>query len=758
MHSVDVTPEMKESVMEGQTMFRKITYDEAVQIGNDFAKTHKGAAKKMVFSKGATEVEQQMRDAGFTDLSIQVVLDNYKSGDLPTQSYLRSSDAIMFYEYPTDEELYAALWHENGHRAMRMIYEDDLSEVERVFDNLPKGLKETFVEFLKSRNYAPEDYPKESITHFIEDVYRDGVFAGGSYDITHFFKGLEGGAIDFANFAQQIINYTRYGRKETRNNIGVDTGENVREQAQERNAERREEGTGVAEATTGTAEATGGLTEEITERTLFRKAEQIGEDEVVLAENAVTALGEKLNIPARVVNDVESLPENKRDKKGWVENGEVVVVMDNHVSMEDAMQTVLHEVVGRKGLRAVMGEEFDALLDVVYRNLPKDVKGRINYIVMTQFVTPRQATEEYLAELAGKGDVSDDVKQWMRDYFRNEMNLEVEDGELQYMLWKNNQRKQTPNVISMVQDSVMEAETNTGDNGTRFRTANDTAKDAYEKNVRGRWNKVKEGHYDRLRSVRKAQEAIADETGMPISDSEDVYSYAEHLPSINKIMKEQFDNKFLTPFIKLLKRIYDVEFNGKKLDEKSVERYTNAKHGLERNRDMAVANGLTTVEEVDGKKKPVFNKDAYEDWQTKKAAILAENITWEEKQDKLDELAKTYGAKLKDYSGLTAIFDPEGKMKYKQLRDEAIKYVTEMEGAVGKKSIDELWTIVKGMTDFSLKQSYESGLLSKDMYESISKRYEFYVPLRGFTEETAEASGIFVEHGPDIMAKLLEKI
>lgn len=713
-------------------MFRKVTYDEAVQIGNDFANTHKGAAKKMVFSKGAAEVEQQMRDAGFTELSIKVVLEDYKSGDLSDAVYLRSSDGIVFYKYPTDTEVYASLWHENGHRAIRKIYGNDLSEVERVFNTLPEDIRNEKIEELEERGYTKEEFPKETVCYFIQDAYTIGALDNAKVDLTDFGKAYPD-MKDFANFVQQIINYTRHG-KGNEDFVSKAEGEfsqgKINTRLQERDARGREEGTGTSET------ATGGLTEEV--RTLFSKREQLGEDEVVLTENAVAALGEKVNAPARVVNDVESLPENKRDKKGWVENGEVVVVMDNHVSMEDAMQTVLHEVVGRKGLRAVMGEEFDVLLDHVYKNLPKGVKSRINNAVMTRFVTPRQATEEYVAELAEKNSPAlNDIKQRVGDYFRNAMNLEVEDGELRYMLWKNNQRKQTPSVVSMVQDRAMETETNTGDNGTRFRTVRD-AKVSYEKGVRGWWNKFKEGHYDRLRSVRKAQEAIAAETGMSISDSEDVYSYAEHLPSINKIMKEQFDNKFLTPFVKLLKRIYDVKLNGKKLDEKSVERYTNAKHGLERNRDMAVANALTTVEEVDGKKKPVFNKDAYEDWQSKKAAILAENITWEEKQDKLDALAKTYGAKLKDYSGLTAIFDPEGKMKYKQLRDEAIKYVTVMEDAIGKKDIDNLWKIIKRMTVFSLKQSYESGLLGKDMYESISKRYEYYVPLRGFTEETAE--------------------
>ena len=663
MHSVDVTPEMKESVMQGQTMFRMGSRVDArmAEVASHFDGKELSAEQRAVADVFGGKADNLTISVKTQDGNTRNVAEMRQGNDLAgakhslyahygtTKGVINADDLLLIPDVIANGER-----TENGKKA---VYKLDVNGTKYTVVTYVKQNKEEFHNFYSNK----KGQPSQSVNASIGDTH--------SARITEELASADKGSTSSAEMQE---------------------GE-----------------------------------------TLFRRAEQMGEDEVVLTGNAVAALGERVNVPVRVVDDVESLPEKRKNKKGWFESGEVVVVLPNHVSMEDAMQTVLHEVVGRKGLRAVMGEEFDALLDVVYRNLPKGVKSRINYVVMTRFVTPRQATEEYIAGLAGKNSqdaVLNDIMQRMGDYFRGAMNLEVEDGELRYMLWKNNQRLQTPDVLSMVQDFVMETETNTGDNGTRFRVVHDTAKDAYEKNVRGWWNKFKEGHYDRLRSVRKAQEAIADETGMPISDSEDVYSYAEHLPSINKIMKEQFDNKFLTPFIKLLKRIYDVKFNGKKLDDKSVERYTNAKHGLERNRDMAVANALTTVEEVDGKKKPVFNKDAYEDWQTKKAAILAENITWEEKQDKLDALAKTYGAKLKDYSGLTAIFDPEGKMKYKQLRDEAIKYVTEMEGAIGKKSIDELWKIVKGMTDFSLKQSYESGLLSKDMYESISKRYEFYVP------------------------------
>ena len=48
--SPEVVENAKESVMEGQTMFRMIDHDEAVLIADDFAKKYKGAAKRVVVS------------------------------------------------------------------------------------------------------------------------------------------------------------------------------------------------------------------------------------------------------------------------------------------------------------------------------------------------------------------------------------------------------------------------------------------------------------------------------------------------------------------------------------------------------------------------------------------------------------------------------------------------------------------------------------------------------------------------------------
>lgn len=421
---------------------RAITYDEAVQIGNDFAKTHKGATKKMVFSNGAAEVEQQMRGAGFTELSIKVVLEDYKSDDLPDAVYLRSSDGIVFYKYPTDTEVYASLWHENGHRAMRMIYGDDLSEIESIFDNLPEKLKSGCIEFMEARNYDPEDYPKESVTHFIEGAYRDGAFADGDYDIVRFFKNAKRNAKDFYNFVQQIIDYTRYGQKETRNNSGVNLGGDVQEQAQERDARGREEGTGVDETATGglteneialleastghtreeiislfgydlNREGAGPLTdrEVVMESDLYskvlgkpryygkRQREFVARQRRRMAEKA-RQVAEKLNLDnVEVLESTEGLTGKKATSKGWFDprTGKITVVVPNHGSIDDIVETVLHEAVAHYGLRKLFGKNFKNFLDNVYRNVTPEIRAEITEPTKKHGWDFRVATEEYLA-------------------------------------------------------------------------------------------------------------------------------------------------------------------------------------------------------------------------------------------------------------------------------------------------------------------------------------------------------------------------
>ena len=71
-------------------------------------------------------------------------------------------------------------------------------------------------------------------------------------------------------------------------------------------------------------------------------------------------LGKRMNTEIHVVHDSDFSAGNERiGKKGWYDTNtkEVYINADHCTGMRDAEQTVLHETVGHKGLRALMGEK-----------------------------------------------------------------------------------------------------------------------------------------------------------------------------------------------------------------------------------------------------------------------------------------------------------------------------------------------------------------------------------------------------------------
>lgn len=91
-----------------------------------------------------------------------------------------------------------------------------------------------------------------------------------------------------------------------------------------------------------------------------------------------------------------------RAGKGWynTRTNEVVLVLDNQSSMEDLKKTVLHEVVGHKGLREIMGEKtFKTMCESVYRSMNPAVQQSY----LRQYGTPAIAGEEFIAHAAEHG-------------------------------------------------------------------------------------------------------------------------------------------------------------------------------------------------------------------------------------------------------------------------------------------------------------------------------------------------------------------
>ncbi len=82
-------------------------------------------------------------------------------------------------------------------------------------------------------------------------------------------------------------------------------------------------------------------------------------------------VAEALNVKGDVeVVTSEGLKGKKKHAKGWYDpkTGKITIVADNHTNAADIEQTMLHEAVAHKGLRALFGERFTTFLDNVFTN------------------------------------------------------------------------------------------------------------------------------------------------------------------------------------------------------------------------------------------------------------------------------------------------------------------------------------------------------------------------------------------------------
>ena len=250
-------------------------------------------------------------------------------------------------------------------------------------------------------------------------------------------------------------------------------------------------------------------------------------------------LSEKLNTPIRVVSDPEEiaeLPSRRQQRaKGWwsAKNDEVVILLPNNADVADVANTVVHEVVGHKGLRKLIGEErFDEFLNEVYDHATNPIRTAIDEAERKLFDTEvdrltqqknaetdrpesrkgvfsraeatveankkreqmrREATEEYMADMAGRigdegfekmsaeeltfwGKIKAKVQKFLEKFLRGlkiAKSVKLTDKDVAYILyksWKNLRNGGKPTVMDAAEDALMRNKTNYNETDiSRFR-------------------------------------------------------------------------------------------------------------------------------------------------------------------------------------------------------------------------------------------------------------------------------------------------
>lgn len=245
--------------------------------------------------------------------------------------------------------------------------------------------------------------------------------------------------------------------------------------------------------------------------------------------------------------------------------------------------------------------------------------------------------------------------------------------------------------------------------------------------------KLVETAFDYLNAVDKFQKLIAQHSGKSIKDFENAYDAMSFLSSKNRTEMDMFDSFIVTPLnnaiVKLVGEIKKKDADWSKGRLRDLVKYVEAKHGIDRNRQMAVES--VAKEDANG-------ESVLERWSKAKKEINGRNdIGWNEKQQLLDEEAINLGADLsRDYSGLSSVFGNEEEYP-DGWQEGALGYVTAYENDHAKEDIDGLWKAIGNATGYTLQKQYETGLVSREYVARQKDRFDNYIPLRGFEDDTA---------------------
>ena len=478
-----------------------------------------------------------------------------------------------------------------------------------------------------------------------------------------------------------------------------------------------------------------------------------------LRERAVE-LGRELGADVDVVSDVSEITdpnpevqERKRRAKGWYDakTGRVVINLAAHSDMADVEQTLLHEIVGHRGLRGLVGHEnFNGFLDGIYEHASDVVREGIDDIARRKGCSKRVATEEYMSGLA-EGGFADrknaglwqQIRQWFSDMLSRakiKLNFSISDNELRYLLWRSHELSRMngrEGVVGRARDLAMQnrlgvgngvgkagesaVDSYDGDLETLFRDADSPVdyeraliRDSYERRLKDAWFQSREALQDGMLSLKETMKDIWRSAGKKFSQITDIPDYANpyigqnRLSSRNAAEVRDFKHNLFRPLLREVGRLTGFSADGRaKLTD-----YMMAKHGLERNKVMAE--------------------------RVAKAAYEAEKLKDPNTTKTLADFVAEY--RKKDYSGLTSL---TGLDDVAAAEAEAKNMVADYEA---NHDTANLWARTKAVTDAIVQKQYDSGYINSITRNAILNMYDNYIPLRGFEDKTAEDVYSYMKH------------
>lgn len=499
----------------------------------------------------------------------------------------------------------------------------------------------------------------------------------------------------------------------------------------------------------------------------------------------------------------KAIEEGKRIT-GWYDErtGEVHLYMPNIHDRYTAEKTIWHETVGHKGMRGLMGEQFDKFLRDMWYDLDKPENAELKKLVDEERrrnpLNIYDAIEEGIARLAeeGRGEPGfwRNIRNKVTDFFR-EIGYRIAPNtkDVKYLLWLSKNLQKNPNDVfykmraeavrwrldhETVPD-VIEANGMFFDNdGKAHKSYLDMSKEEYEEATDGkihlrttpsagtaidRYHRAlnehgymfTESYMDNMLSLQKLMLAIV--PGKKIEDiasSENPYMLQNTMQGKMSTMAQRFNDDVMEPLNKVMAKALDA-FDGKNQTEKtrSFNLYMIAKHGLERNRVFFVRDYIRDLEPSDAE---ILQRQ----WDAEKKDLGDKlrngQIDLKEYYKTMDEWIRNnvdmdYKAGEHDYSGFHGLQEIDDK-KAPYDDAEAIQSVMDSEAKmedIKNGSVADLWSKINTATRYSLDIEYDGGMLTKENHDHVSEMFDWYVPLRKYDEATAEDMYGYVSENGD---------
>ena len=491
-------------------------------------------------------------------------------------------------------------------------------------------------------------------------------------------------------------------------------------------------------------------------------------DQAAYAETRVE--GTQTNFVVLDANQIKSATENTGE---YSESKNILFSTGREKSVEEIVE---------RGLPLSI-EEYTSLAANIYKALPEDMRKEVVENASRDNWDLKKAIYQMVTNLAKKSNLADeeiDVAKMIADKVQDavlakgiEPSRPFTVNEALWMLYNSSSPVDERSPFAMAERAVVAnnlgfspkamEEEEKDESEIRFRRylvpQIVSAADAYTKAISYWGNRMNEAFVDQYDAVDQMMKAIEDATGKKAESWEDIrliltQSASKGLAKLQNVERE------------LIQKMWDAvnEFAKDGIPQERLARYVILKHGLERNELFAKRDARRSYEEeyrdeVKRIKNGSTLSDADKQQKINDAKVILDNHIQDIDNQTDDRYLEN---RKKDYSGILAMFaDYPGLMsedsysteeeyrtarrksrvlKHKKLANAEAEAQSEIDAFEDNRDtlIKNLWDSVNNLTKGTLKMQHEYGMLSNEAYKNLTGMFKYYVPLRGFSDNTAE--------------------